>query len=320
MNFQDILQASKDGGAVLFCGAGFSADCLNLADQDELGTGATLLRLLNTELSKDIGKPYRDLKNAADKFLEVRGEHGLLSLLRDRFRTLHTTEEMSGLLRFAWDRIYTTNYDNAVELACAKAGKNFKPLNNLDTREAVPRSGLEIIHLHGMAEKWDIHNFRQSCILGADSYFDANRTIAHWLVELQRDYDRARLFVFVGFAAGDFHLNRVFFNAKDARSKVFFVNRPAATVDPDLTSIQDKFGVPLAIGRLGLSKLVDEVLKSDKVSEPPAPSFRLHERAEQAAYRRRHSKFIHLRRSRPHSDCSGHRVEASGLSPHSQRN
>ncbi len=256
MELPDFLKRASTGGGVLFCGAGFSADCLNLSDNAELGTGAVLLKLLNRELEKDIPAPYRELKNAADKFIEIRGENKLLALLRDRFSVSRITDEMIELVRFPWVRIYTTNYDNALQLACTRAERNFKTLNNLDTPEAVPGTGVEIVHLHGCAEKWDIHNFGRSCVLGADSYFETDRALGHWTGRLQDDFDRARLFVFVGFAAGDFHLNRIFFNAKEARPKVFFVNRSAATLDPDLQMTQEKFGKPLSIGRSGLSRFV----------------------------------------------------------------
>ena len=175
MDLPDLLKRASSGGGILFCGAGFSADCLNLSDNEELGTGAVLLHLLNRELENDIPRPYRELKNVADKFIQVRGENGLLALLRDRFKVSNIADEMTEIVRFPWDRLYTTNYDNALELACTRAGKNYKSLNNLDTPEEVPGGGVEIIHLHGSAEKWDIRNFRRSCVLGANSYFETDK-------------------------------------------------------------------------------------------------------------------------------------------------
>jgi hypothetical protein len=282
MELLDLLKRASTGAGVLFCGAGFSADCLNLAANDELGTGAALLALLNKELEKDITTPYKVLKNAADKFVVLRGQNKLLALLRDRFRVSNITDEMTEVVRFPWDRIYTTNYDNALQLACTRARKNFKTLNNLEKPEEIPGSGVEIIHLHGCAEKWDIHNFGRSCVLGAESYFEAGAVLGHWLSKLQDDFDRARLFVFIGFAADDFHLNRVFFNAREARPKVFFINRSAALLDPDLEMTQENFGTPLSIGRSGVSKLVHSVMQLDKPTEPPAPSYRRYERPAQA--------------------------------------
>jgi hypothetical protein len=171
MNLPDLLRACSAGGGVLFCGAGFSADCLNLTANHELGASAALLGFLDKELGNEIRSPYKELQNAADKFIALRGEGALLGLLRDRFNVSHVTDEMITIARFPWDRIYTTNYDNAIELACRLGERNFKSLNNLDSSKTVPGGGIEIVHLHGCAEKWDIHNFGRSCILGADFLF-----------------------------------------------------------------------------------------------------------------------------------------------------
>jgi hypothetical protein len=283
MEFPDILGRASAGGGVLFCGAGFSADCLNLSDGSELGTAAALLKLLNKELESKISRPFKELENAADKFKTVRGEGQLLGLLQDRFKVGNITDEMSEIVQFPWDRIYTTNYDNAIQLACTKAQRNYKTLNNLERAEDVPGSGMEIVHLHGCLEKWDINNFEKSCILGADSRFQADRSIKYWLNKLRVDFDRSNLFAFVGFAAGDFHLSRVFFNAREARPKVFFINRPAPSADPDLQATQEKFGTPLSIGRSGLSALIRQALVVGRPVEPAAPSFRLYERPKPAS-------------------------------------
>ena len=61
-----VTRAST-GGGVLFCGAGFSADCLNLSDNEELGTGTALLKLLNRELESNpkairAKRPYKRVK------------------------------------------------------------------------------------------------------------------------------------------------------------------------------------------------------------------------------------------------------------------
>jgi hypothetical protein len=244
MNLPDLLKACTAGGAVLFCGAGFSADCLNLTANHEFGTSTALLDFLNKELEREIPSLYKDLGNAADKFIAIRGQRALLGLLRDRFNVSHVTDEMIDIARLPWDRIYTTNYDNTIELACRLSERTFKSLNNLDSSKVVPGGGIEIVHLHGCAEKWDIHNFDRSCILGADSYFEAESALGHWLNKLQDDYDRASVFVFVGFAAGDFHLNRVFYNAREARPKVFFINRSAALLDPDLQTTSGEIRRP----------------------------------------------------------------------------
>ena len=55
------------------------------------------------------------------------------------------------------------------EVAAQAAHKPVEALNNTDDpNSATPN--LPIIHLHGYVQKWDIHNIRDSCVLGAESY------------------------------------------------------------------------------------------------------------------------------------------------------
>ena len=115
---------------------------------------------------------------------------------------------MIDIVRFQWDRIYTTNYDNAIERALTQANRPFKSFNNLEHRDGLPSKRTEIIHLHGCAEKWNNTNFTRSCILSGDSYFNLDG-IKHWLEEFRHDIERASIVLFVGFSTHDFHLNEV---------------------------------------------------------------------------------------------------------------
>ena len=57
----EALASCLNGGGYLFCGAGFSADCLNF-DDIEIGAGYPLLQLLNEELvSVRLEYPFDDL-------------------------------------------------------------------------------------------------------------------------------------------------------------------------------------------------------------------------------------------------------------------
>ena len=119
--FQRRFNLARNGGGILFCGAGFSADCLNFEPDEKLGTGAQLLDLFNAELKQN--PPYRDLQNAADALHDKIADHGMMKLLKERFTVANVTSDMTDLLRYPWQSIYTTNYDNALELAAQAAIK-----------------------------------------------------------------------------------------------------------------------------------------------------------------------------------------------------
>ncbi len=267
--FQRRFNLARNGGGILFCGAGFSADCLNFEPDEKLGTGAQLLDLFNTELKQN--PPYRDLQNAADALHDQIADHGMMKLLKERFTVANVTSDMTDLLRYPWQSIYTTNYDNALELAAQAAIKPAEPLNNTDDpNTSTPR--LPIIHLHGYVQKWDVRNFRESCVLGAESYSKLTN-VKKWLDRLRRDIDQAQIVIFVGFNAGDFHLNQAINDLTGLREKAFFINRPTAQADPDVTAAQKRLGAPLFIGRAGLADSIREILTEPAPKEPRLASF-----------------------------------------------
>ena len=267
--FQRRFNLARNGGGILFCGAGFSADCLNFKPDETLGTGAQLLDLFNAELGQK--PPYRDLQNAADALWNKIADNGMMMLLKDRFSVSEVTSDMVDLLCYPWQAVYTTNYDNALEIAAQGAHKPAEPLNNTEDPSAATQN-LPIIHLHGFVQKWDIRNVRESCVLGAESYSKLTH-VKKWLDRFRRDIDQAQIVVFVGFNAGDFHLNQAINDLTGLREKAFFINRPTAQADPDVTAAQKRLGTPFFIGRAGLATTIRELLAKDAPKEPRLASF-----------------------------------------------
>ncbi len=263
------LDLARKGGGILFCGAGFSADCLNFKPDETLGTGAQLLDIFNTALRQT--PPYKDLQNAADALQEKIADNGMMTLLKQQFTVSDSTGDMTDLLRYPWQVVYTTNYDNALEIAAQAAHRQVDPLNNTDDPKTAT-TNLEIIHLHGYVRKWDIHNFRESCVLGAESYSKLTH-VKSWLERFRRDIDQAQIVVFVGFNAGDFHLNQAINDLTGLRAKAFFINRPTAEANPDIVAAQKRLGTPLFIGRVGFATTIKQLLATKKPKEPHLASF-----------------------------------------------
>lgn len=225
--------------------------------------------MFNDELGQT--PPFRQLQNAAEKMWDRHGNHGMLEIIQERYTVDEITTDMTNLLSFPWQAIYTTNYDNALELAAQSAHKPFDDLNNTDDPSGRSRR-LPIIHLHGYVKKWDIHNFRDSCVLDSDSYLRLTH-VRRWLQQFQDDVDMAQLIVFVGFNAEDFHLNQAIYDLTGLKEKSFFINRPTAQPDPDVAATQERMGTPLYIGRQGLADQIVELLRQDAPEEPHLASF-----------------------------------------------
>lgn len=271
-NLQQSLQNSRNGSAVLFCGAGFTADCLNFEEDPALGVTFHLLEIINSELKQN-GKQsgYRDIKNAAKRFKSDIGAFRLMELLKNRFHISRVSSSIDAILEFPWSSIYTTNYDNGIEIGLQNTRKKHTPLNNLEDPNKSAQ-GIPVVHLHGSAEAWTAENFEQSCILDADSYRHLTG-VSNWMERLRFDIERAEIVVFLGFSAADFHLAQVFFNATGLRKKAFFINRPTASPDPDERATQEEFGDVLYIGREAFADQILQILKQDAPKEPHLASF-----------------------------------------------
>ncbi len=269
---QQLLQRGRNGNAVLFCGAGLTADCLNFDDNSTLGVTFHLLQLFNEDLKAN-GKQsgFKDIRNAAKRYRSDLGNHRLMQRLKERFRLNKVSASIVDIIKYPWAEIYTTNYDNALELALQSAGKKYASVNNLETPGATT-SGTQVIHLHGSAEAWSDLTFEQSCVLDADSYRHLSG-VSNWLDQLRFDIERAELVVFIGFSAADFHLTQAFFDTSGLREKAFFINRPSADPDPDERATQEDFGEPLYIGREDFAVKVAAALAEILPLEPALASF-----------------------------------------------
>ena len=200
-----------------------------------------------------------------------RADNGMMKLLKERFTVSNVTSDLADLLRYPWQAVYTTNYDNALEHAAQVVNKPAELLNNTDDPSTAVH-GLPIIHLHGCVQKWDIHNIRESCVLGAESYSRLTH-VRKWLDRFRRDIDKAQIVVFVGFNAGDFHINEAIHDLTGLREKAFFINRPTAKADPDVTAAQKRLGTPFFMGRTGLAATIKDLLAKDAPEEPRLASF-----------------------------------------------
>jgi len=257
MSLVEFIQSGSQGGNLLFCGAGFSANCLNF-NSDELGTAWPLMKALNERLNYE----FVDMQVAADEFVENFGEHSLLSLLEEKYSVCKRTNYTDTILKYPWSRIYTTNYDDLISQTLINHGVRHYVANNSETPQEIRRLVNHerwVVHLHGALKKWDINNFAKSCVLGRESYLKASSN-SNWDSELRKDYRRAKSVFFIGFSNSDFYLAEHLYSAEASRDKVYFINSEQSSQDRELIAKQKKFGEPLAIGTEQFSEIISEQL------------------------------------------------------------
>lgn len=258
MSLDNLLTKGASGGSLLFCGSGFSAGCLNFKE-NELGAAWPLLKALNDAL----GYEYEDIQIAADEYVEDKGEHELFAMLQDRYSVTKRTAEIDGILKYPWTRIYTTNYDDVVSQSLTHSGKPHYVANNLETPFEVSQHSegkTWVVHLHGSQRKWEFKSFKESCVLGRESYLRIGANFK-WAETLQADYARATAVYFIGFSNSDFYLAQHLFSAEASKNKVFFINSENSAGDRELIAKQRRYGTPLAIGRDGFAEKISDTLR-----------------------------------------------------------
>ncbi len=270
MDMDELLKRGMNGTNLLFCGAGFSADCLNFSKND-FGVANGLLEELNDEL--DLEHPFADLQHAADAYLAEYGYPSLLALLQDKYKVLQIPKVVNDILKYPWDKIYTTNYDDAISQSLRTHGIKNYVVNNtdvpLDIENMRDKKSKRVIHLHGAIERWNIKNFKGSCVLGYKSYMEIGVN-SKWLSTFRDDYANATGIFFIGFSNSDFSIAQKIRSITASHDKVFFINSENSEKNPDLIARQKDYGTIYSIGKKNFADMVSSVLESD---EPPPPSF-----------------------------------------------
>jgi len=300
MSLEAYLKNGNNGGNILFCGAGFSADCLSFND-DELGGSSPFLEALNARMDY----LYGDIQIAADEFVDKFGEHALYELIADRYTVKTRPTNIAQILNFPWDRIYTTNYDDVISEALTELKTSHVVVNNLENPDDIRKVNGDrrtwVMHLHGAMKKWTFDHFISSCILGRESYLRISHA-SPWAGVLREDYAAAACVCFVGFSNSDFYLAQSLYSAETTREKVFFINDPMSATDRELIAKQKKFGTPLAIGKDKFGEMIREAKASpatDLINLSSFKKFELPELPNERASVKTQENFLILGRDSP---------------------
>ena len=130
---------------------------------------------------------------------------------------------LAALTQPPWKRIYTTNYDNAIELAFASAGRQASNVSAM-TKYSRPVAGLlSCIHINGMIGRIDPTNVEYELRLSNASYAGQSFEGTEWSALLASDLAYSDCIVFVGFSMSDLDVSRLVV-ASQVKDRVIFFN------------------------------------------------------------------------------------------------
>lgn len=206
---------------VLLLGAGFSIGCTNIVGKP-IPMGAGLRKIIVDELQrKDEGAGYDelDLKAAAEALYDV-DPNKFTALLGNYFSINSYTEHHEFIAKHDWMRIYTTNYDNLLEIILES---NVPVYSTIDSRPEKVAFG-SVIHLHGGIFKKKNMDLMSALVLGERAYVEQRLEQSTWYQLLQSDFDVAENVLIIGYSVSDPSIANILADSNNSREKTYFIN------------------------------------------------------------------------------------------------
>ncbi len=255
-------------GSLLFLGSGFSVPATNIRNE-QLPSGTRLKSLFADIVGVD--EHDYNLQTLAD---EVASQSDLYQLVYELFTIKRLSSEQLELLKLPWLRVYTTNYDDAVELGYLQLKRNCSSFNYDDKKPRKIDPGA-VVHLHGTIRKTTRENVLEQLILNEGSYIRQHFEKSIWYDEFVRDVRFATNCFFIGYSLSDYHISALLHPVPDVRGKTYFVTR---SPDAIFSRRVNDFGQVVPIGLDGFVDLCKSLPKLDRLLNPYSlKSFRFYD-------------------------------------------
>jgi hypothetical protein len=181
----------------------------------------------------------------------------LIRLLKECFTIKDVCRSHELISSLNWRRIYTTNYDNAIEFAAARCGKALTPKSCEDNPRYCFRDRDQVIHINGIVTMATEEDFDRRIRLTQSSY-DSPETFSKspWYYYFKQDLEACSAIVFTGYSLYDIDIARILFSQDVVfKQKTFFIAResPSRRTAYRLES----YGYMLPIGIDGFAKYID---------------------------------------------------------------
>ena len=158
-------------------------------------------------------------------FIEQKGKKELVDILKKTFTVYSSLEWQNDITAFNWKRIYTSNYDNVIEIASNVAHKH-RPAISISSKEETQATNIKdgVVHLNGFIDDITEDNLDNSTKLTSSSYTDTNFLDSSWKTEFDIDLEHSKAVFFIGFSLNyDLDLKRIIASNKEYKKKIFFI-------------------------------------------------------------------------------------------------
>lgn len=228
MQLQEALKSIMEGKAILFAGSGFSYGATNISGEG-MKTGTELRDFLGEKagLNEDDYKKY-ELDQISDYFIAKKESNVrlLISFLKDMFTVKEVSSNHKQILAVPWKRIYTTNYDDVIEIAGRENGKSITPITFSN-----PLSNQKkdiCVHLNGFISRLNESTLNNEFKLTRRSYNADSLNGNPWFEFMIEDFKSAKAIVILGFSmSSDLDITRIFALPQISK-KIIFIDKEIA--------------------------------------------------------------------------------------------
>jgi hypothetical protein len=247
--------------AVLLLGSGFSLASTNIRGKNP-PNGSGLRQYFIEALGLPADTSY-DLQILTEEFAEQDSSR-LYDELYSIFRISVASAAQRQIFSEDWQRIYTTNYDDTVEVCQLQRG--LTP-TSYDCADDVPNKlpKNSVIHLHGSIRAATNENILSSLVLGESSYVRQYVSKSPWYNQFQSDIRFASAVFVIGYSMADYHISALLLENPEVAKKTFFIQR--AEIDPIFVRRTKAYGSTLFIGLDGFAEAVEKLPRPEPIAD-----------------------------------------------------
>lgn len=228
MGVEEIMKSALDGECILFLGAGFSVGAKNMLDESFI-TSSQLCKVLidkgNIDIEGDEEKDLEDLAYISQRYLASGNTtRDLIGIMKCHFTCKAVAEEHLEMARINWKKIYTTNYDDVMEVASRSVSFLREAVETPDRICDVYNIKNAVIHINGAIGKLTESNLYSNFKLTEQSYKARTIPDSDWAIALRTDIKNAKAVIFIGYSLGyDLELQQIFAADEELKNKSLFV-------------------------------------------------------------------------------------------------
>lgn len=297
MEIKEAIKHILDGEAVLFVGAGFSGAATNAFD----GKGMKNASELSKELCREMGIPEReDLGKVSNFYLGSKKDpeyhtkaQKLIKKLQDHFICKGVSESQKIVAQKKWIRIYTTNYDDILEVAGSGVPQYERtPMTMKDKVQDIVAAN-SVVHLNGYIRNLDKDHLEDDFKLTTRSYLVQSFKESDVSGLFYEDLKEARAVVFIGTSLDyDFELQQILYS-DDCQEKIIFIDKEMKKEEIDVVE-EDTKKMMGSVYHVGLEAFAKELSEASKtyIADTTSVCFRSFEKIERKNYALNKGKII----------------------------